>query len=133
MFPACMTEVFPTMAIVRRGFPRAAGQQALLANHGSLWPKQLDQALAKNCVPSPPLSDPDSHFTPFQVEGEAAAAETLILMEFANIGSLDHLAVRARFRRNLVRMPRIRCLTPLPAPSPVGGLLGGGLLSSLLP
>ena len=84
--------------------PWLAGQQALLANHGSLWPKQLDQALAKNRCASSPLSDPDSQFTPFQVEGEAAA-QTLILMEFADVGSLDHDAVRARFRRNLVRLP----------------------------
>ena len=73
----------------------------MLANHGSLWPKQLDRALAKNCAASSPLSDPDQQFSPFRAEGEAAA-ETLILMEFADVGSLDHFAVRTRFRKNLV-------------------------------
>lgn len=39
----------------------------------------------------------------FQVEGEVA--ETLILMEFADLGSLDHYAARTSFKGNLVCRP----------------------------
>jgi hypothetical protein len=39
----------------------------------------------------------------FQIEGEVA--ETLILMEFADLGSLDHYAARTSFKGNLVCQP----------------------------
>jgi hypothetical protein len=39
----------------------------------------------------------------FQVEEEVA--ETLILMEYADLGSLDHYAARTSFKGNLVRPP----------------------------
>lgn len=87
-----------------------AGQPTQLANHGSLWPKQLDQALGRRApMGSDPSTDPDSAFTSFHT-GEADVAETLILMEFADVGSLDHAPVRARFRQNLVRPPLWFCL-----------------------
>lgn len=50
---------------------------------------------------SNPPSDPDSHFLAID-DRETETTKTLILMEFADIGSLDQYAVRISFRRNLV-------------------------------
>ena len=50
---------------------------------------------------SNPPTDPDSNFLAIN-DHEMGAAKTLILMEFADIGSLDQYAVRTSFKRNLV-------------------------------
>ena len=50
---------------------------------------------------SNPPTDPDSSFLAIN-DHNTEAAKTLILMEFADIGSLDQYAVRTSFRKNLV-------------------------------
>ena len=78
-----------------------AGQHAPMASHGSGWAKQLEQAHRRRGSISNPPTDPDSSFLAIN-DHNTEAAKTLILMEFADIGSLDQYAVRTSFKRNLV-------------------------------
>ena len=58
---------------------------------------------------SNPPTDPDSSFLAIN-DHNTEAAKTLILMEFADIGSLDQYAVRTSFKRNLVGDHAVLCL-----------------------
>ena len=57
---------------------------------------------------SNPPTDPDSSFLVIN-DHNTEAAKTLILMEFADIGSLDQYAVRTSFKRNLVGDHAVLC------------------------
>ena len=79
-----------------------SGQQAQMTSHGSCW-GQASGACSQEAVlpeqPSPAIRT--ASFLAMD-DQEAEVAKTLILMEFADVGSLDQYAVRTSFKRNLV-------------------------------